>query len=144
MTNYSIKQAAQATGVSIATLRYYEQEGLLRNIQRLPNGHRRYSEQDILWIEFLICLRDSGMAIQELKQYVTLCYRPGTGHERCALLEAHRIALQAKIASLQHRLERIDDKINWYHERLPQLPEQQLNSEKEKQLTPNLKFRRDK
>ena len=123
MTNYSIKQAAQTTGVSVATLRYYEDEGLLRNIKRLPNGHRRYSEQDILWIEFLICLRDSGMAIQDLKQYVTLSYQEGTGHERCALLEAHRTALKAKIASLQHRLERIDDKIAWYHERLAPLPE---------------------
>lgn len=118
MNTYTIKQAAEATGVSIATLRYYEQEGLLRGVKRLANGHRRYSQQDIATIEFIVCLRDSGMPIQSLRDYVALCHEPGTGEARCALLKAHRVTLEATIARLQHRLLRIDDKIAWYQERL--------------------------
>ncbi|MEL6406536.1 MAG: MerR family transcriptional regulator [Chloroflexota bacterium] len=72
MVVYSIQQTAQKTSISVETLRYYEGEGLIRDIKCLSNGHRRYIEQDILWIEFLTCMRDSGMPILDLKQYVEL------------------------------------------------------------------------
>ncbi|MEM8531518.1 MAG: MerR family transcriptional regulator [Chloroflexota bacterium] len=126
MPIYTIQQAAQATGASIATLRYYEQEGLIDEVERLPNGHRRYTEHHIAWIEFLICMRDSGMSIQDLKQYVRLSQRKGTGPERCALLESHREAVKAQIATLEDRLERIEAKITWYHEALGHQSEQQF------------------
>ncbi|WP_420642929.1 MerR family transcriptional regulator [Candidatus Leptofilum sp.] len=121
MKQYTIKQAAQMSGTTVATLRYYEEAGLLQNIQRLPNGHRRYNEQDLAWIDFIICLREGGMPIQQLKRYVDLCYMDGTEQARCYLLEKHRVALKAKIDSLQQQYDRIDDKIDWYHEQIAAL-----------------------
>lgn len=118
MNQFTIQQTAKATGVSIATLRYYEQEGIIQDIERLPNGHRRYSEQDVAWIEFLLCLRTGGMPIQEIKRYVMLSNRLGTGSERCALLENHRDALIEKITEFQAQLTVIEEKISWYHEAL--------------------------
>ncbi|MEM7734198.1 MAG: MerR family transcriptional regulator [Deinococcota bacterium] len=115
---YTIQQAADRAGVTIATLRYYEQEGLLRDIQRLPNGHRRYSDQDIAWLEFLNCMRESGMPIQALKRYVSLCHQPGTGRARCDLLTDHRDVVKDKMAALQTQLERIESKIGWYEDAL--------------------------
>jgi DNA-binding transcriptional MerR regulator len=49
----SIQQVAAITGLGIHTLRYYERLGLLASIRirRLPNGHRRYSEVDLEWID---------------------------------------------------------------------------------------------
>lgn len=49
----SIQQVAAITGHGIHTLRYYERLGLLASarIRRLPNGHRRYSEVDLEWID---------------------------------------------------------------------------------------------
>jgi DNA-binding transcriptional MerR regulator len=49
----SIQQVAAITGLSIHTLRYYERLSLLAStrIRRLPNGHRRYSEVDLEWID---------------------------------------------------------------------------------------------
>ena len=49
----TIQQVAQRTGLSHHTLRYYEHLGLLAStrIRRLPNGHRRYSEADLEWID---------------------------------------------------------------------------------------------
>jgi DNA-binding transcriptional MerR regulator len=48
-------------------LRYYERLGLLASIRisRLPNGHRRYSEVDLEWIDFVKCLRSTAMPIAE-------------------------------------------------------------------------------
>ena len=61
---FSIQQVAQKTGLSIHTLRYYEKVGLLAPIQRGKNGHRQYSIEDIIWLEFLVRLRETGMSIQ--------------------------------------------------------------------------------
>src|SRR6266568_4461292 len=63
---FSIQQVADRTGLSIHTLRYYEQIGLLVSIYRLPNGHRRYSEANIRWIAFIKCLRAAGMPLVEI------------------------------------------------------------------------------
>ncbi|MEM9954522.1 MAG: MerR family transcriptional regulator [Chloroflexota bacterium] len=131
MVEYSIKQTAQKTGVSVEALRYYEREGLIRDVRRLPNGHRRYTEQDLLWIEFLTCMRESGMPIRDLKQYVELSYQKGTGQERCDLLEAHREAVKAHIEQFQTYLTRIEDKIAWYQERLPHLRSSDDSSKEE-------------
>ena len=61
------------------------------------------------------------MPIQQLKRYVDLCYMDGTEQERCHLLEDHRIALKVKINSLQQQYDRIEDKIDWYHEQIAAL-----------------------
>ena len=42
---------AERTGVSIDILRYYEREGLLDAVARSGSGHRRYSTDDVLWVE---------------------------------------------------------------------------------------------
>jgi DNA-binding transcriptional MerR regulator len=125
MTTYSIKQAAQQIGVSVATLHYYEREGLIWGVTRLPNGHRRFDEQDIAWIAFLTCMRDSGMPIRDLRRYVELSRQKGTARERCELLEKHREAVRAQITLWATYLDRIEAKIDWYHATLAQLHESQ-------------------
>ena len=118
MKEFRITEVANMMGVSIATLRYYEQEGLLGKIKRLPNGHRRYREQDIAWIEFVLCLRDGGMSMASLRHYVGLCRQASTEEARVAILEAHRNAMLRRVNDLQTQIKRIDDKVAWYHERI--------------------------
>lgn len=122
---YTIKQAADKLNLSVATLHYYEREGLIHDITRLPNGHRRYSDEDVAWVEFLHCMRESGMPIRDLKRYVELSQQRGTGRERCTLLVAHREAVIAEIDTLNGYLSRIDAKIVWYREALARLDAEQ-------------------
>jgi DNA-binding transcriptional MerR regulator len=70
----SIQQVATITGLGIHTLRYYERLGLLAStrIRRLPNGHRRYSEVDLEWIEFVKCLRETAMPIAEMQHFAEI------------------------------------------------------------------------
>lgn len=42
-----IQQVSAKTGLSIHTLRYYEQTGLVTPIARAPNGHRGYTDDDV-------------------------------------------------------------------------------------------------
>jgi DNA-binding transcriptional MerR regulator len=68
----TIRDVAEATGLSVHTLRYYERIGLIHPIDREENTHRRYSEDDVGWIDFLTKLRAIGMSIQQMQAYAEL------------------------------------------------------------------------
>lgn len=111
----TVQQVAAKTGLSPHTIRYYERIGLIPSIGRAANGHRRYSANDVGWIEFLKCLRSTGMPLAEMQRYVALQQMGEmTVADRLALLEAHRDRLQAQIHQLHTFLEKIESKIRYY------------------------------
>ena len=69
----SISDAAEATGLSTHTLRYYERAGLmLDRVERAPSSHRRYTEAEIRWVTLLTKLRATGMPIRRIREYADL------------------------------------------------------------------------
>ena len=66
MATLTISAAAEASGVSAHTLRYYERAGILDPVDRAGSGHRRYDEEDLVRIQFLTKLRATGMPIREI------------------------------------------------------------------------------
>jgi len=115
MNALTIKEMSNMTGLSIPTLRYYEEIGLLEVVQRADNGHRRYSEDDLRRVEFLKRVRATGMSIREMLHYVEL-YRVGdrTLFERLDILEKHRLAVQTQIDALIEVRDFLDTKIIRY------------------------------
>ncbi len=113
----TIADAANATGVSVHTLRYYERAGLIDGVDRAASGHRRYRQEDLAWIEALVCLRSTGMPIARIRRYAELV-RAGEGNERerLALLEEHRAAVRAELAEVQRHLAFVERKISNYKE----------------------------
>lgn len=114
----TIKEVASLTGLSAHTLRYYERVGLLDPVSRAKhNGHRRYSQQDLAWIEFLGRLRTTGMPIRKMKSFAEL-RRAGeaTVPQRRALLEKHRNSVRERMAELERDLMAIDEKVEFYAE----------------------------
>ena len=114
----SIAEAAEATGLSAHTLRYYERAGLLEPVDRNDGGHRRYREPDLELIRFLSRLRATGMPIRDVRRYAELL-RAGdaTNAERLALLEAHREAVVAELEAIAESLELVEWKIGVYKDR---------------------------
>jgi DNA-binding transcriptional MerR regulator len=117
---FSPSEAAEQSGFSLETLRYYERIGLLDGIGRAPSGHRRFRGEDLEWLEVLRCLRETGMPIAQMRRYADLA-RCGdaTLVERMNLLTEHELTVQAKIALLQAQQEHLREKIDWYREQLP-------------------------
>ena len=116
----SISDAADATGLSAHTLRYYERAGLMLDpVERAPSSHRRYTEAEIRWVTLLTRMRSTGMPIRTLRAYADLV-RAGDGNEaeRLALLEAHRDAVLAKLDEIRSNLEAVDFKIALYRGQL--------------------------
>jgi DNA-binding transcriptional MerR regulator len=115
----TISEAAEASGLTAHTLRYYERAGLLDPIDRGSSGHRRYDDGDLARIAFLTKLRATGMPIRQVREYAQLL-RAGEGNERerLALLEAHRDAVRERMAEMERHLELIDFKIDTYRRKL--------------------------
>jgi MerR family transcriptional regulator, copper efflux regulator len=69
-TTVPIHTAAQRSGLTEPTLRYYEEVGLIGPITRDPDsGHRRYDDGDIDALQALACLRAMGVGIEDMRTY---------------------------------------------------------------------------
>lgn len=113
----NIKEVSERLGLSVDTLRYYERIGLIPPVQRNKNGIRNYSEDDCTWIEFIKCMRASGLPIEVLIEYVTL-FQQGeeTSSARKEILIEQRDVLLEKIAELQKTVTRLNGKIEFYEQ----------------------------
>jgi DNA-binding transcriptional MerR regulator len=115
----SPSQAAEQSGFSLDTLRYYERIGLLDDIGRAPSGHRRFRDEDLEWLGVLRCLRDTGMPIAQMRRYAELA-RGGepTMTERLDLLIEHDAEVGRRIAALRAEQAHLQEKIGWYRSQL--------------------------
>ena len=113
---YTIQEVAEKTDLSAHTLRYYEKIGLLEQITRHENGHRRYAEADLGWIHFLKLLRATGMPIQQMQVFMEFARQgDNTIPDRIEVLTEHRRELAAHIEELQAHMDHLDRKIAYYN-----------------------------
>ncbi len=108
----TIAQVGEKYGLTPDTLRYYEKIGLIPPVERSPGGIRNYSEEDCRWVQFIRCMRNAGLPIDVLTDYMEL-FRQGhhTAHKRKDILLAQREILLQKIAQQQEIVGRLDHKI---------------------------------
>ena len=101
------------------TLRYYERIGLLPGVNRNQGGMRDYSEEDCRWVEFIKCMRNAGLPVEVLIEYVSL-FQQGdqTKEARKELLIEQRKLLQEKIEAMDLTIKRLDSKIDRYEQGL--------------------------
>ena len=112
--NYNIGEVAKQFNLSIHTLRYYEKEGIL-NINRSKNGIRKYEDSDIESIKIVECLKNSGMSLKDIKQFMDWCsLGDSTLQFRQAMFEEQRKAVLEQISHLQKTLDIINFKC-WYY-----------------------------
>ena len=111
----TIQEAAEATGLSAHTLRYYERIGLIHPINREENTRRCYTVDDVGWIDFLLKLRATGMSIKDMQRYAQL-QRMGdrTLPERLEMLKTLRVHVEAHIEEMNEHLKLIHHKIDYY------------------------------
>ncbi|WP_227817578.1 MerR family transcriptional regulator [Nitrogeniibacter aestuarii] len=111
----SIGEMSRLCGVSTHTLRFYEAEGILLPATRAANGHRRYRRDDVLWLEFVLRLKLTGMPLADIRTYADLRLRgDGTLRERLRMLKVHRQRLADRIEALTTSASALDDKIDIY------------------------------
>ncbi|WP_207940989.1 hypothetical protein DOK78_001459 [Enterococcus sp. DIV2402] len=115
----NISEVAARYQLTPATLRYYEQQGLIPPIARTKAGNRTYSNEDVNWIEFIKCMRDSGLSIESLAEYTKL-YQKGdeTLEERQAILIVEYKKLLEKQQQINETVFKLGNKIKNYEAKI--------------------------
>lgn len=112
-----ISSMARTSGLSPHTLRYYERIGLITNLTRASNGHRRYRGRDVEWVQFLNRLREMGMPIREMKLYASLrAQGDSTLVERREMLSKHHAEISERVKMLIGSLDVLEVKIATYRQ----------------------------
>ena len=113
--DFSIHDISEKIGVSSHTLRYYEKEQIIPRVRRNTSGHRIYNMEDIDWINFVTCLKSTGMPISDIREFIRLCKLGDESiGDRKKLLISHREVVLARIKKLNDYLDKIAWKINYY------------------------------
>jgi DNA-binding transcriptional MerR regulator len=114
MTTLTPAAAADRTGVSIDTLRYYEREGLIGPIRRSAGGRREYTEDDVFWIGLVTCFREAGLGIADLRDFVAILRADHPPQDRVAFLRERRAGLEERVNALCRAMKVLDEKIDYY------------------------------
>lgn len=112
---FSMKQACEQTNLPYETLKFYCNQGLIPNVKRNSNNYRIFDENDIAWINSLNCLRNCGMSISEMNDYIKLCLEgESTIPERKEILAIKRQSLLEQQKLIQESIDYIDWKQGFY------------------------------
>lgn len=112
---FTMKQACEQTQLPYETLKFYCNQGLVPNVKRDKNNRRIFDEKDIAWIKSINCLKNCGMSISEMKEYIQLCLDGESSiPKRKSILALKRIALLEQLQQVQDCIDYIDRKQNFY------------------------------
>ena len=112
---YSMKETCKKTGLSYNTLKYYSNEGLIPNVKRDKSNYRVFDDNDINWINSLLCLKKCGMSINEMKEYLNLCLEGKSSiKKRQKILDNKLLELEQKKAEIQKSIDFVQWKQNFY------------------------------
>lgn len=112
---YTINEVARICDISAYTLRFYDKEGLLPFVSRNKSGNREFTDKNLEMIKLICCLKNTGMPIKEIKQYIDLCMQgKETAPARKQIMADHRQEVLRQIAELKKNLNIIELKIAFY------------------------------
>ena len=113
----NISEAAEKSGLTAVTLRYYERIGLIPPVKRGNGGVRLYEKSDLGWIDFIKCMRNAGLSIESLIEYTTLFDQgKDTVVSRKEILIEEQKKMEERYNELGKTLEKLNKKIEHYEQ----------------------------
>ena len=107
---FTIGQVSDMFHIPISTLRYYDKEGLFPGLER-ASGIRRFGEAELEALRVIVCLKQSGLEIKDIKRFMQWCCEGSrTYPQRKALFEQQRRVVEGQIRQLERTLAMIDFK----------------------------------
>ena len=112
---YSIGQVSEKFSLPVSTLRYYDKEGLLPNIER-SSGIRKFSDRDLETLRIIECLKKSGLEIKDIRQFIQWCAEgSSTYHQRQELFLKQKECVEKELERLKKTEAMLQFKC-WYYE----------------------------
>ncbi|MDR9855049.1 MerR family transcriptional regulator [Paenibacillus sp. VCA1] len=138
---YTIRQAAEVTGFSPDTLRYYEKIGLLNSPSRGPGDVRQYSDDDVKQLTSIHCLKKTGLSLEDLKEFIQNgeCYKSSSNVltdedlrkilSRRDILSKHLENMERQYQELKTIIDRTKANLEYYNEILNEEPKTVMEKE---------------
>ncbi|CDE45579.1 putative transcriptional regulator (MerR family) [Clostridium sp. CAG:768] len=112
---YTIKEVAEKMDVSEHTLRFWAKSGFFPFVKRDQNNIRQFSEDDLVWVKMVKCLRSVGTENKAIKRYIDLCIiGDSTIPERYGIIQATKLKAEEQMKELQKQLDLLDYKEKFY------------------------------
>src|SRR5207253_2836797 len=103
---YTVKEVAAMSGVSVRTLHFYDETGLLKPAYHGANGYRFYEEPQCFTLQQILFYRELGFELKEIKRILGRA-----DFENVAALESHRQVLEKNLTRTRTLIETIDKTI---------------------------------
>jgi MerR family transcriptional regulator, thiopeptide resistance regulator len=100
---YTVKQLAQLAGVSVRTLHYYDEIGLLKPSSVGENGYRYYEDAGLFRLQQILFFRELDLGLEQIKEILA-----APDFDLVAALQTHRHALEEKIGRMQRLITTVD------------------------------------
>lgn len=104
---YTVKQLAALAGVTVRTLHYYDEIGVLRPAQVGENGYRYYDDAALLRLQQILLYREFGMELMQIKDILD-----SPDFDLIKALRTHRDVLQDRIARTENLIRTVDETIH--------------------------------
>ncbi len=106
-----IGDLAKRTGLTVRTIRYYEELGLLESVKRMDNGVRVYTTDDERRLRFVQRLKVLGLSLQEMLELEKLYRREHTNRavlpKLVEMLDGHLAQIEERVDALESLREQI-------------------------------------
>ncbi|WP_255286663.1 MerR family transcriptional regulator [Bacillus sp. AFS076308] len=110
--NYTIGQVSKINHLSISKLRYYDSQGLFPFLKRTEKGDRVFNEDALKFLEIILCLKNTGMPIKDIKQFVDWSMDgDDTIPQRLEMMKQQEINVLQQIRDTEENLIKIQQKI---------------------------------
>src|SRR5438067_9337196 len=103
---YTVKQVATMSGVSVRTLHFYDEAGLLKPAYLGANGYRFYQEPQLLKLQQILFYRELGFELRRIKRILGQAT-----FQKAAALRLHRKVLEKNVTRGRTLIETIDKTI---------------------------------
>ncbi|MDX9827499.1 MAG: MerR family transcriptional regulator [Spirochaetia bacterium] len=120
-----IGELSSMFGLTVRTIRYYEELGLLKSNDRTEGIHRRYPGANIIYLKRIQQLKGDGLSLGEIKEFFDLAEQDPSGEscralllktyqKRMALEEEKILESRKKLAELQDQAARLKERTGFF------------------------------
>lgn len=135
----NIRDAAEKTGLSAHTIRFYEKSGVLPKIRRSETGIRQFTESDVRFLKFVSALRKTGMPLEDITEFIQDgCILERMEEEKISaqpvskrrdILQKHKEHLLKQRNEIEQLIDAVDQKLSFYEDYLTRQSKKERNED---------------
>ncbi|MDG3061358.1 MerR family transcriptional regulator [Lacticaseibacillus casei] len=115
--SYTIGEVAAITHLSVPTIRYYDKEGLIPDLQKDQAGVRCFTDQNLGALEMINCLKTAGMSIKDIRTFMQWNLEgDATLTKRLDFFNQLHTAVENQMKQLEQTLNTIEYKQHYYRQ----------------------------